>query len=780
MQKLQLYIGSERLDLFKDETVSLTQTIQNVKDIAKIFTEFTKTFSLPASPVNNRIFQHYYNFDILNGFDARNKVAGSLELNTIPYKTGFIALQGVDLKNNLPHTYRITFYGNTVNLKDILGDEQLSGLASMQQLDTVYNYDNIKSGLQVDPSNSAVNLIVPLITHTNRMTYTGLTSLGENGNVFWNGFANTPNGIQWNQFKFAIKLQYIIDGIEAQFPEITFSSSFFNNSSNSAFNNLFMWLHRKKGSVDAAGQISTQWTELTEIVFQGSGTPSGSGSIGGYLLLNNNVSYTTTQLTISPTTSNIAYDIRIMRNGEVYEQRNGVQTQQVFFNSTASPGPLQGGTYAIQVRSTATISFNANGFAWVVNSLQPGQQFQDEYKNANSFSSNSDQQFIIQQQIPGMTILGFLTNIFQMFNLTAYVDSDGTIEVKTLDSYYAEASSTPTNIDSYLDVTKSSVNIALPFKQIQFMYKGLGTFLAKQYEQLNNSGWGSLNYSTSGGEFSTPSDVYKVEIGFEHLLYERLFDQRPAANLASTTIQYGYFVDSNQESYYGLPLIFYAIKQTSATNIAFRKYDSSNNTDTVGLNNYIIPSNSKTITPLSSTTNINFRDEINEYTGESGFTGTLFQNKYSNYIIDVFNQQRRLTKVTAYLPLKIFFDLQLNQIIQIGQDNYRINSVTTNLTNGKSEFELLNVINLLYNSITATYFGTSYTMYFTASITTVENLTVGDALFDNIQMTIKAGAGTYYQEGSTSPNTHCEDSSYVMAMVLDTNGIITSISCGQP
>ncbi len=779
MQKLQLYIGSERLDLFKDETVSLTQTIQNVKDIAKIFTEFTKTFSLPASPVNNRIFQHYYNFDILNGFDARNKVAGSLELNTIPYKTGFIALQGVDLKNNLPHTYRITFYGNTVNLKDILGDEQLSGLASMQQLDTVYNYDNIKSGLQVDPSNSAVNLIVPLITHTNRMTYTGLTSLGENGNVFWNGFANTPNGIQWNQFKFAIRLQYIIDAIETQFPEITFSNSFFNNSSNSAFNNLFMWLHRKKGSVDAAGQISTQWTELTEIVFQGSGTPSGSGSIGGYLLLNNNVSYTTTQLTISPTTSNIAYDIRIMRNGEVYEQRNGVQTQQVFFNSTASPGPLQGGTYAIQVRSTATISFNANGFAWVVNSLQPGQQFQDEYKNANSFSSNSDQQFIIQQQIPGMTILGFLTNIFQMFNLTAYVDSDGTIEVKTLDSYYAEVSSTPTNIDSYLDVTKSSVNIALPFKQIQFMYKGLGTFLAKQYEQLNNSGWGSLNYSTSGGEFSTPSDVYKVEIGFEHLLYERLFDQRPAANLASTTIQYGYFVDSNQESYYGLPLIFYAIKQTSATNIAFRKYDSTNNTDTVGLNNYIIPSNSKTITPLSSTTNINFRDEINEYTGESGFTGTLFQNKYSNYIIDVFNQQKRLTKVTAYLPLKVFFDLQLNQIIQIGQDNYRINSVTTNLTNGKSEFELLNVVNLLYNSITATYFGTSYTMYFTASITTIQNLTVGDALFDDIQMTIKAGAGTYIQSGSATSDTYCDNGCF-MSMVLDTNGIITSISCGCP
>ena len=39
MRRLQLYIGNDRVDLFKDETVSLTQTIQNVKDIAKVFTE---------------------------------------------------------------------------------------------------------------------------------------------------------------------------------------------------------------------------------------------------------------------------------------------------------------------------------------------------------------------------------------------------------------------------------------------------------------------------------------------------------------------------------------------------------------------------------------------------------------------------------------------------------------------------------------------------------------------------------------------------------------------
>ena len=77
MQKLQLYLGTDRIDLFGDESVSVTQTIQNVRDIAKVFTDFSKTFSVPASKKNNLLFKHYYNFNIVGGFDALNKVAGS-------------------------------------------------------------------------------------------------------------------------------------------------------------------------------------------------------------------------------------------------------------------------------------------------------------------------------------------------------------------------------------------------------------------------------------------------------------------------------------------------------------------------------------------------------------------------------------------------------------------------------------------------------------------------------------------------------------------------------
>ena len=78
MQSIQLYIENQRVDMFKDESVSITQSIQNVKDIAKVFTEFTKTFTLPASKANNKIFKHYYNFDIVDGFDARTKKDATL------------------------------------------------------------------------------------------------------------------------------------------------------------------------------------------------------------------------------------------------------------------------------------------------------------------------------------------------------------------------------------------------------------------------------------------------------------------------------------------------------------------------------------------------------------------------------------------------------------------------------------------------------------------------------------------------------------------------------
>ena len=181
MQKIELYIQGQRVELFKDESVTITDSIQNVRDIEKVFTAFTKSFSIPASKTNNKIFKHYYNYDIVGGFDARKKVTAFIELNSIPFKTGKVKLEGVDMKNNKAHTYRITFFGDIVELKDLVGEDKLSDLP-LSQYNQNYTASNVKSKLQANPATNDV--IVPLITHTKRLYYDSGDNTPNTGNLY--------------------------------------------------------------------------------------------------------------------------------------------------------------------------------------------------------------------------------------------------------------------------------------------------------------------------------------------------------------------------------------------------------------------------------------------------------------------------------------------------------------------------------------------------------------------------------------------------------------------
>ena len=714
-QKLVLYIGDvsvytdqERVDQFKNESVSLTQTIQNVKDIKKIFTEFTQTFSLPASKKNNKIFKHYYNYHISNGFDARKKVKASLELNDIPFKEGKIALTGVDLKKGVPHTYKVTFYGNTVDLKDILGDTQLATLEKLgDDYDTVYSYDSIVAGLG---ALNIANVIVPLISHTDRLFYDSTQSSEQNGNLWYSGSGLRTNaGVDYKQLKFALRLQTIIEAIEWQFP-ITFSDDFFT-SSNTDWNNLFMWLHRKKGNVEPATPVQLNWTTITDIrqLSQpiGCNYPSGTcipnvttnGIVVDISPISSDYVLNTTNVYLEPTQQTTDYSVRIIRNGN----ESQVVAQAINVQGDIDLGTINGdgvfppnSTYTIQVSSPvgSTVSFNQDKIRWYIaftDNTSAGQGGTGSHTLGNRILmlTNDSIEFNISAQMPKMKIIDFLSGVFQMWNLTAYVKDDGEIVVQSLDDYYADGSPDPINIDKYLDVDTSTVDIALPFKEVNFSYKGLGTFLAKQYEQLSNSGWGSLSYSADD-YFDAPENKYSIEIPFEHMQYERIFDERINS---ATTIQYGYFVDDNRESYYGSPLIFYGIRRTTGTAIAVRKVEGNVN----GVGTYWIPSNTKTLDASQSNRSIHFQKQLSEYkafispSDANKFSDTLFETQYKTYIQEVFNPTVRLTKVTAYLPYKIFSSLKLNDLIQLGQNDYKINSMTTELTTGKTEFELLNI-----------------------------------------------------------------------------------------
>ena len=689
MQKLQLYISGTRVDLFKDESVSITQTIQNVRDIAKIFTEFTQSFTVPASKTNNILFRHYYNFDIaVNSFDARNKVSANIELNNIPFKKGFIRLEGVEMKKNKPYAYKITFFGETVNLKDVLEDDELSALDTLNSNNLDYTATNVRSNLvgNVD------TIITPLITHTKQLYYDSGTHVAQDGNLYYQGGGGTNlHGVLWSDLKFALRLYDIIQAIQTKY-SITFSTDFFN-SSNPTFYNLYMWLHRKKGDVEPAQQVPMQFTQVSGFNAYNTPSPETSTSNGAIVIPSSLVTYPAQilgfSLDLTPTT-NDAYDIQIYRNGSLYYQKTNVQGAETL---TDADFTLTAGSFTISIGSTSVVTFNSTNIVWEINGQLGGEViggYTDIWRSISNTVTSTTFEFIITEQIPKMKIIDFLSALFKMFNLTAFVDDTGTIVVKTLDSYYAQGKgavvgTTAWDINEYVNIDKGTVDIALPYKEVEFKFKGLGTFLAKQFEQLENTGWGTLSYSLDNAKYDAPSESYKVEIPFEHLQYQRLVN---ATGGADTDIQWGWSVDDNKESYYGSPVIFYAIKITSGTAISFMSSTSANQSES----DYIIPSNSRALASGTSTENINFQLETNEYTGGTTFTGTLFENYYKTYISAVFNNRRRLTKVKAQLPLKIIYNLKLNDKISLNNYTYKINSLTTNLTTGESSIELLNEV----------------------------------------------------------------------------------------
>jgi len=680
VQSIQLYIEGQRVDMFKDESVSITQTIKNVKDISKIFTEFTKTFTLPASKTNNKIFKHYYNFDIVDGFDARTRKSATIELNHLPFKKGKVKLEGVDLKNNKASAYRITFFGNTVELKDILGESKLSDL-DLSAYTLSYSGGTVAGYLRLPPT-STRHMIVPLITHTQRLFYEdGTHGLGT-GNLWYESGGGTSHhhGVVWNQLKYALRVNKIIEAIEDDFDGIEFSSDFFKNTSLDVMNNLFMWLHKKSGYVEPLQDLGIStlvdgWTPDISVpsIFMGTSNLS---------IFSTPSQVNDFRLTLSTTSTN--YGVTIKNGSTVVYQASGLSGGQTIIAGTDFT--YSTGSYTVTINAQSAITFSS--ISWYVDVTLNGTNYTKTY-STGSYTTNSVAtfDFVASEQIPEIKIIDFLSGLFKMFNLVAQVEDDGTIYVDTLDNFYANKKSVSTayDISEFIDVNSSQVNVALPYKEVSLRYEDTKTFLANRYDQLVGKDWGEAQYN-AGEELD--GSLYEVELPFSHVQYERLND---ITSGNQKDIQWGYFVDESQNAYHGKPLLFYPININTSGISVCDAVDADNvptsHTEETNVN---LPFNSVSNSSSTSTANIHFHNEVNEWTGNTNFTGTLFENYYKNYLVDLFNNKRRLTKVKAYLPLRILLNFTLADRFDINGKRYKINSIETNLATGESNIELLN------------------------------------------------------------------------------------------
>jgi len=441
-----------------------------------------------------------------------------------------------------------------------------------------------------------------------------------------------------------------------------------------------MWLHRKKGDVNDPNQV----LEYEQYVNFGlDSTMTNVLSVEEEITVSGltGANKITSSLTIRPNSSETSrYEVEVTRDGSTFA------TGSAENSDLQLDMDLPNGTYKVLLKVTEEFTFGETGVenavSWDMSDLQVPES---HTFNVTQFTVAAVFEFLPSKQIPTMKIVDFLTGLFKLFNLTAFVQDDGKIKVQTLDTFYSGGNNF--DISEFVDVTSSNVNIALPYREIEFKYKGLGTKLALQHEQLSNAGlgWGTLKYNADAGE-NLDGGIYTVEAPFEHMKFERLHDGNTTTQ---KTIQVGWSVDDNDDPYIGEPLLFYPILQTNQDQIRFLNDEVSSLSD---IDDYYIPSNSLALASGTSKINIHYNAELNEYTGDGLFTDTLFDDYYKTYISDVFSIKRRISKYKAFIPLKILRNYTLADRFIINNRKYKINSITTNLKTGESNVELLNEV----------------------------------------------------------------------------------------
>ena len=678
----QIYDDFTKLELFKDESVSITDSIQNVKDPAKIFAPFSQQFSVPASKHNNKFFKHYYDSDIDNSFDARYQGDGLIQLNGIDYKAGKMRLTSVDLKNNVAYSYKLVFTGDTVEFKELLGEDELSSLIYPPALNFDYTNDFVKSKFISSAEDD--DLIFPLITHSKNMRY--------KDNKYKDHITDTY--LSFSDLKPALKTKVILEAIEETYPQIKFSEQFFNSAN---FRKLYMWLHREEGFLSNASEGG----DVRSIVnFWGARTNTGANyefssgtelriatpepSEGSAFNRSLNYEFNLTVTTPDPTRE---YNVQFLRasNSAVLFEADGTGNQTFTYRFTPE-------TYG-NIPIITLIVISAENTVGISQSLEVKQVYvfneQDfsvgDIGNYIKASPSSENAITINRQMPKMKIFDFLKNLFLMYNLTAYKE-DGVINVLPLDDFYNAGLTY--DITKYVDTKKSTVSKLLQFKNMEFNFKSKKSYLVQYAEELQ----GNIFAQESYGNDEWDGSNYKVEVGFEKMMYERLSDETSGS---LTEIVQGAMLDKKFEPTIGLPLLFYSDGTTTTANPIY--WDNSNDTFT-NITEYLRPSNSiSNITTGFITETLNFGVEVDEYTLGTGSafqqnqSNDLFTKYYRNYVANLFARNSRKTKVSAYLPLNIILKYNLNDIFVIGTTEYRINSITTNLLTNKSDLELYNL-----------------------------------------------------------------------------------------
>lgn len=707
---LQLYIDTsglisgepnyEKLDFFDYETIELTSSLQDVKDIGNIFTDYSQEFTVPSSTRNDRILKHFYNVNLIDGFDARIKQRGIISLNGITFREGYIRLSKSSVKKGRTSTYSLTFFGQLINLKQAFGDDEISGLVGLSKYNHIFSNDNVYNGFvtglgyvggsMVESTNRDV--IYPSISASDRWYYDSTApspkiefNQGYSANLYTGG--TDDYGIEYTQLKPAIKVKHIITAIEETYGNygVVFSEDFFNSVD---FNQLYLLMHNSKGVIGSTtkGEQSRTYAIGTEDDTSDFKYTSGDGELrpiitktipnqsGGTDTYYYNLTCTVSN-TVAP--SGVQYSIELVNNENVIDsvELTGDGSLTTFISDPSFYKEFPALKYRIKTVDGGLATFKADlhiNHVTTINEVVTN--YDSDYSMTDSIQAMVSE-INITSFLPKIKVYDFVKGLFNAFNLTAIVE-DGVIVVKTLDNFYSTGN--VIDLSNQINSDEHSIKRMDLYSNIDFSFATPKTFGVINQNEVNQDTFGDLEFEGRVDNIIFDGTKYTIKLPFEKLFFDRLSDENPNG-ITITSFSNGWLTSKDQNDTITSPVLFF----NKPTNVPLGQQIGFVG-KTLNLGKYNRASNSN----INETSTIHFGEEIDEYTGIS-ITGSLFDKYYKNYVSNIFDRSSRIFTFNAVLNLNTLLSYKMNDIIVVNERKFRINNIRTDLTTGISELELI-------------------------------------------------------------------------------------------
>ena len=629
-----------RIDLFDDEKITVNSSIQNVNDISKVFTDYSNSFTVPASDNNNEIFRHWYENSLDNGFDVRLRYNGYIEVDTQVFRVGKWQLESASINNNRAEDYKLTFYGNLISLSDKFKEDKLKDLETLNDYTIPYSGNSVKDAII---TTSDINVAFPLISSQRVWQYGG-------GGA--NDISNTPGHIHFYELFPALKISRIFDAIETKYG-VTFNGNFLTQS---RFTQAYLWLKNKESFI----RLSRP-TNLIFLSVNPATNDSVDFNIGSEFYT---INYETTVLRKA---ASITATLSVSTNWQISVFRNGV-----LFTSFTGTGtsinlglPRNNGTYSLTVQTglpcsvigSVTVSHQIYNFDGIDYNL-------DLLDSTGEFSVFTNGDLDLTQYTPDMKVTDFFTAILKMFNLTAFSYDENTYTLEQLENWYYQG-----QIEDFSEYcfTDGDFERIKPYKKINFEYEKSDSIMNRGFFDANAREYGNLSYT-----FNTDGNDYTIKLPFEDIYFNKFTD---------TNLQVAYSIDKDYNPYIPKPIILYKLENTTTSAFKF-----NNGTTTSTIENYNVFG--QDVKYQNTVNTLNWGEEISTYYLET-VDNSLFVNYYFDYLNNLYSLKSRMLKISMRLPYNKLLSLRLNDRIVLRDKRYIINSFSTDLDTFESKFELI-------------------------------------------------------------------------------------------